>query len=134
MRTIEAPCKICGRPAVAAFDNDASHEAVDKWLPMLTHDTCVDLHFKRRDAEETIIETCFVYARMNVTEKGKTIAKLRFILLNATKRYAEALAVISRAPSVLYSDDFTATLLENPDKVCVILRRYRDEVRRLARA
>ena len=50
MKTIAHPCQVCGRPAYAQLDDDASEEAVSKFLGLLTHDHCMPR--KRKQTSE----------------------------------------------------------------------------------
>lgn len=130
MKMIEQPCKICGRPALAKFDDDAPQESVDAFLPMLVHDKCGDLHRKYRDSEEHIVNYALNLARGKCTPE--LIAKTKTAISLLSRRFAEAVCEVEHAPEVIWSEDFTDLIMNSPDKVGTIIHQYKNEVRRTA--
>lgn len=134
MRFIETPCKFCGRPAVARFEDGAPEEAVNQWLKMLTHDACADALRKRNDTKDRIYDLCFMLER---GEKNKDkLSKIRIALTHNTKLYAEAINKIleildGKKAEVMWYSSFVDLLMEQPEKVSQILYKYRDAVRDL---
>ena len=131
MKQITAPCKLCGLPAIARFDDHAPQEAVDKFLPMLAHDACYDAVIKRMEAARDISRLLFQHSRLSPSEKEKELPSLREEMLQATKSYAEAIAFILKSPVMVWSEHFADLLIEKPHEVGRILYEYREEVRRV---
>lgn len=139
---IQVPCKICGRPAVACWDDPdpnntdevlAVNKAVDQWGPMVAHNLCADRAQKRRESEGLIIRLCFRLHQQRAELTSEHITKIKQTLRVATCSYAEVLQEIHNAPSIIWSEEFVNILMYKPEACPTVLASYRDEVRRTAR-
>ena len=127
MREIIQPCKICGKNAVAQFQDGAPQDAVDKWLPMLTHDRCSDIRLKRIDSSERILSACFNYARGSEKDRPKIRLELPEMLRFWCRRYAEAIRDQLGLKEDIRNDhveEFVQMLMEEPEKAARILSNY----------
>ena len=124
MQEIIQPCKICGKPAVAQFEDESPQEAVDKWLPLLTHNRCSDIRRKRIDSSEKIITACFNYVRTPEKEKPKMFCTFKDTVTIFTKRFSEAIRDQHHQERVMWSEDFVQLFIDRPELAARILSNY----------
>lgn len=134
MKFVEHPCRICGKPALAKWDDDADPEAVDRWLPALAHNRCADLTRERNDAEEHIVRLCFIFVRADDKTRDRLKEKLPQALEAATRRYAKAIAAQMNLETYVWSYDMVRLLMDEPEKCGRILRNYRRQLHELPTA
>lgn len=126
----ETPCKICGKPAIAKWEDGVEQEIVDKFMPMVTHDRCADQRRALADAEDFVFRLAFKFESQGETMKPEVRAKVREALIKATHRYAAAFgATINRQINNL-GTDLADLLIEQPDKAGRILYKFRAQVQR----
>jgi hypothetical protein len=139
---IDYTCKICHRPGVTSVDDlppDITPESADEYerrvvklMPLLSHDQCFDLRFKKRDATEAIAKACNSIARLklfkfNKDEFDRTIERARDGLIPATRSWV---SVISKqlGTESNWSETLVDSLIEDPSQASMILDAYKNSL------
>jgi hypothetical protein len=132
---VDYKCKLCGRAGQAEADSDCDPAWIETFRKILVCNPCYDLRGKFRKAEARIIATCITLSRlglMKVTKEivDEAIQEARTVLIPATRRYTEAMAVYRKLPSPIWSNDLPEKLLAKPSQYERILKDYRDSLRK----
>lgn len=133
---IEYTCKICQQPKTFSIEHGQSCDPV--WMAtfqkMLVCNRCYDLREKFRKAEQQIIRSCGSLERLAMCgakeeESNKITERCRIVLLSATRRYAEALAVYRGWTDAFWRMSLADELIAAPANVIAIMKNFREESR-----
>jgi len=110
-------------------------EAVDKFLPLVTCNRCYDAYDDRQRSGKAIADACYGLAVCRPEKRtAEMLATARRVLENAVPAYGKAITRLYRAPTVIYHSSSVDLLIEKPEHSARILKEWRDEIWRSARA
>lgn len=129
-------CKICKRPGIAKFDDDAPQSWLGRLQPLLSCDPCYDLRTEFWEATNAILHHCQMLARMAMvrmkpSEQEATRSRIRPELELLTRKYARVMAKYRNLAGPVWEEDFVDQLVENPGSCGLILRAYRMQLKQM---
>jgi hypothetical protein len=136
MKSILGKCKICKIDIVTSHESDACEDMIRRLLPLLTCNRCSDMRDKFHRASDAIFNACTSLVRLKLfkmkpDDEAKVIDRAKRILAIATHRYAEVMADYRNIAPPVWSTDFVDQLMENPGKATIVLRAYRNGLKRI---
>jgi hypothetical protein len=129
---METNCKICRKSMTVHSDPDCPPEWSAVFLPMVICMRCDEFRERRENVTERIKRVCERLAGLGevTAEVRKTI---REKLLAATREFAQIQSDFHRAPSVMWTPEFTDMLMDQPLKWGMVLNVYRNQFKQWLR-
>jgi hypothetical protein len=128
---LETRCNCCHSPITVNVDDDYMDLGDPlKLLDAAVCNSCHDQHERETRIRSTIFDLCFALDRGVKAERAQ---RIRVLLSEACRKYAEVIAVIQDRDTILYEEAFPQLLYDQPAKCPLILRKYRKDCARTHR-
>lgn len=138
---IHTKCRICHGKAVARFFTDGfsppemetMQQAVDKFLPLLTCNSCYDAYDQKKRLEELIFDACRALSLTSKQKRSEVEAETLKVLEYAIPKYATAVAILAGSSVAPYSHSDIQGLIAQPSQCGNVLNMIRDQTAQYAR-
>lgn len=113
-------CPLCGAEVRLKFPVGMEPEQLDVLSHNVACDWCADAWQDKESAEDRILEI----AGMIINNANLDMEKAREALTNQTRKFAEACRKLRRTSTTVWSNEFVELIVEKPEQVWRIIRKY----------